>query len=239
MKRTGSVGIGGLNRKDDAARDQEALKIARVKTSSGASQPWNGRTDGSHSRALEQAISGSQSSHQFKPSGAVNPTGSTIAKLAQKLPSRLRPKSDKGKQNGKTRFFNPTGQSLRGVDKWGSGAFGAARDGGRRRHSGTDFLATEGQQILAVATGYVTKLGYPYADNLAYRYVEITTTSNYAIRHFYVCPGMDISIGVWVAGGSVIGTYQSLATRYPSITEHVHIEIRKSGQLINPTALFP
>lgn len=139
-------------------------------------------------------------------------------------------------------FVNPTGNGIRGCDIHGCGEFGASRIHGS--HRGTDYIAGlgstgTGQDILAVRGGMVSKIGYPYWDDLSYRYVEITTLDGYRIREFYVSPIDGLKRGSLVEAGQVIGTYQSLQRRYPEITDHVHVEIMKNGKHIDPALLIP
>jgi len=56
---------------------------------------------------------------------------------------------------------------IRGLDSYGSGAFHAPR--GSRIHQGIDLLAAVGSKVHAILDGTVTKLGYPYADDLSFR----------------------------------------------------------------------
>lgn len=85
----------------------------------------------------------------------------------------------------------------------------------------------------------MTKIGFPYGDDLTYRYIEITSVAGYRVRHFYVQPASSISNGVMVKGGDVIGSYQSLNSRFPEIIEHVHIEVYKNGNVVDPTSIIP
>ena len=121
---------------------------------------------------------------------------------------------------------------IRQLDEWGSGEFGASRGG--RRHNGVDLVVDPDTAILATFEGVVTKLGYPYGDDLSYRYVQITA-NGYDLRIFYVKP--FVSVGDKVNKDSVIGVSQSLEKRYPGITPHVHFEIKKDGEYVDPTAL--
>lgn len=119
----------------------------------------------------------------------------------------------------------------RTVDNWGSGAFGAPR--GSRRHKGIDFAAPPGTVIHATVNGTVTKLGYPYGDDLSFRYVEVTSATNLRHRFFYVEP--LATLGQYVRVGDDIGTVQDTTVRYEGITNHVHYEILKpGGDPINP-----
>ncbi len=69
-------------------------------------------------------------------------------------------------------------------DAFGSGDFGASRDGGARTHNGQDYSAVPGSTVLSPVAGKVMKLGYPYGDDLSYRYVEIKDGENRRWRLF-------------------------------------------------------
>lgn len=127
---------------------------------------------------------------------------------------------------------------VRGKDTFGEGGFGARRDGGKRRHQGIDIIAEPDASVVSAVSGTVTKIGYPYGDDLSYRYVEVTTDDGYVVRHFYVSPANGLKVGDRVeAGRTQIGVSQNLDTRYKGITNHVHIEIRDpDGRIIDPTS---
>jgi len=127
----------------------------------------------------------------------------------------------------------------RGTDSWGSGEFGASR--GSRTHKGIDYACPAGAVIHSPVTGLVTKLGYPYADNLEYRYIEITTVDQLRHRIFYVEP--ISSKGDVISTGQVIGVCQDIAWKYyePDVgpmKNHIHYEILEAdGTPINPESL--
>jgi murein DD-endopeptidase MepM/ murein hydrolase activator NlpD len=116
--------------------------------------------------------------------------------------------------------------TLRPNDKFGSGKFGASR--GKRTHNGIDLAA----QVLALKSGTVTKIGYPYGDDLFFRYVQITDEEGIDWRYFYVQP--TIKKGSYIEKGQAIGVMQCTGKRYPEITPHVHLEIKKDGQFLEP-----
>lgn len=121
--------------------------------------------------------------------------------------------------------------SRRGQDAWGSGEFGAPR--GDRTHKGVDFACYPDTLIYPIHVGRVSKLGYPYSDDLNFRYVEITDERGFRCRYFYIDPSVDEDqhVGLY----TVLGKSQKLGERYESITEHVHIEVyRPNGGLLNP-----
>ena len=120
---------------------------------------------------------------------------------------------------------------VRSWDAHGSGEYGAPR--GERTHNGVDFAAMPESGCLSLNTGTVTKLGYPYADDLSYRYVEVTDNDGYRCRYFYIDPAVEL--GDVVCAGAVLGHVQTLEPRYPRITDHVHFEvIGPDGQYVDP-----
>jgi len=124
----------------------------------------------------------------------------------------------------------PTILDKRISDKWGEGHFGASR--GDRTHNGVDFCCPAGSAILAPVDGLVTKLGYPYGNDLSFRYVQITTPDGYDHRIFYVNP--LVQDGDKVKKDQIIGLAQDLTKRYVGITEHIHYEVRYKGEYLNP-----
>ena len=117
------------------------------------------------------------------------------------------------------------------ADSYGQGHFGASR--GSRTHKGIDFVCHPGTRVCAPSGGKVTKLGYPYGDDLSFRYVQITDDDGYNHRLFYVQP--SVQVGDFIVKGAVVGEVQSLDNRYKGITEHCHYEIKdKDGNVIDP-----
>lgn len=130
--------------------------------------------------------------------------------------------------DGQPDFANPTDAAPRTWDHFGSGAYGASRDGGVRHHAGVDYAAVAGQAVKAPISGYVTRIGYAYDDDLSFRYVEITNPAlRYQARVLYVSP--EVAVGETVRLGEAIGEAQTLQGRYPGITDHVHLEVARLG----------
>ncbi len=142
--------------------------------------------------------------------------------------------------DGRFDLARPVEHAVRGIDAYGSGAFGASRDGGRRAHHGVDFVATPGEPIRAPIAGVVTRVGAAYAGQDTLQYVEIAnSTTRYTARVLYVGPA--VQPGWTVAAGDVIGRAQDLAARYPAgMTNHVHVELTggKGGRL-DPLVVLP
>ncbi|MCE3288559.1 MAG: peptidase [Caulobacter sp.] len=134
-------------------------------------------------------------------------------------------------------FVNPTGQAPRLHDAFGNGEFGASRDGGSRHHEGVDYTADADQAVAAPISGFVTKIGYAYGGDDSLRFIEITNPAiGYVARAFYVDPG--VAVGQAVRLGQTIGTVASLQSHYPGITDHVHLEVMKSGERLNAETLI-
>lgn len=125
--------------------------------------------------------------------------------------------------------------TIRGCDKFGCGHFGAKR--GDRLHRGVDLVITAGEPFESLCSGKVTKLGYVYKGDMQLRYVEVTTKAGQRWRYHYVTPA--VSVGSMVRTGDTLGAVQSLQTRYPGITDHVHFEIIDgAGEYLDPTSII-
>jgi murein DD-endopeptidase MepM/ murein hydrolase activator NlpD len=130
-------------------------------------------------------------------------------------------------------------------DPAGSGAFKASRvtkvkgKAANRIHKGIDLVCDPGDLVVAPITGKVFKIGYPYATDLDYRYVEIRNGSGLSCRVFYVEP--DVVKGQMVEAGERIGHAQDVSAHYKfdsrggiryrtnKMLPHVHLEFRTSS----------
>jgi len=112
-------------------------------------------------------------------------------------------------------------------DSQGSGEWRSRR--GKRPHKGIDYQVTPGAFIKSHVNGKVTKLGYPYGDDLSYRYVEVTDYAGLRHRFFYVEP--YAKEGELIQAGAVLGWAQDVAARYPAnetrgeMQPHIHYEV--------------
>lgn len=122
----------------------------------------------------------------------------------------------------------------RAFDDYGSGEYHASR--GNRLHNGIDYQCSPGTEIVAPVTGRVTKIGYPYRNDTATRYVQITDAKGEHHRVFYVEPRCKAGDAV-TFGVSVIGVAQDIAAKYTNghMNNHVHYEVlRPDGGYRNP-----
>lgn len=121
--------------------------------------------------------------------------------------------------------------NYRECDGQGCGHYGASR--GARTHKGVDMACVPGTEVASPVTGQVTKLGWPYADKPAVRYVEITA-EGYRFRLFYVSP--SVKEGEFVQLGQTVGRSQKLESMERGGTQHVHFEImNEGGGYVDPT----
>ena len=122
---------------------------------------------------------------------------------------------------------------IRQPDPAGSGEFGAPR--GDHTHRGIDFECMPLTGILSLCDGQVTKLGYPYGDDLNYRYVQVTDVDGLDHRVFYISPDVEVGQTV-VEGVTQIGTAQDITSRYPDqgMTNHIHYEIKNGSRYLDP-----
>jgi murein DD-endopeptidase MepM/ murein hydrolase activator NlpD len=141
--------------------------------------------------------------------------------------------------DGQLDLAQPVDHAMRGVDAYGSGAFGASRDGGSRAHRGIDLVATPGEPVRAPISGVITRIGAAYAGQERLTYVEIVNPdTHYTARLLYVGP--TVEAGAAVAAGDVVGSAQDLAQRYPhGITNHVHVEFDgRRGARLDPAVVL-
>jgi hypothetical protein len=132
-------------------------------------------------------------------------------------------------------LLNPTGGVVRGTDSWGSGCYGAIRDGGSRVHRGVDLEGMVGQWVVSPYDGKITRFPRPYGDGGAGdRGIEIVIPKiDRRIKLFYVAhiPKLEMT---FVKRGDRIGRLLSLEARYPGITPHVHVELWQEDFRVEP-----
>lgn len=140
-------------------------------------------------------------------------------------------------------WVNPTGKGVRN-DPAGSGAFGLARerDGRRYAHRGLDLEAVAGENVLAPIDGIVERVGLVYANDVQWRLMVLAGDEygqRIEVKLMYVVPRMEV-IGHRVKAGDPIGAAQDITKKYPGrgMKPHVHVEVRKGGDLVDPTGLF-
>lgn len=145
-------------------------------------------------------------------------------------------------------WVNPTGGEVRGQDGYGCGSFGVCTrrspSGAVTGHQGTDYVSAAGEEVRAVTSGTVdkTNLFVRRGDDSLW-YVKIKTSDGYVIRQGYIDRAtITVDAGDIVTAGQVIGKASSLQQAYPPIrtgvmTDHIHVDIRRNGAVVNPETL--
>jgi murein DD-endopeptidase MepM/ murein hydrolase activator NlpD len=126
-------------------------------------------------------------------------------------------------------------QMSRTKDGFGSGQFGAHRS--THIHAGLDIKARAGQMIFAPISGNIIRTAQPYPGDARYGGLVIQGNGSwigYEIKIFYV-EGFFCGM---VKAGDHLGFAQDLNIKYKGITNHVHLEVRKNGMLLNPSDIW-
>jgi murein DD-endopeptidase MepM/ murein hydrolase activator NlpD len=124
-----------------------------------------------------------------------------------------------------------TNQKSRIKDAWGVGLYGASRE--ERLHKGLDIVAQPGDRIVAPFIGDNVREAVPYSNDPSYRGIVIKGIDDwtgYEMKVFYV----EGLLSGRIVKGQEIGTVQNLTIRYPGITNHIHVEVKKNGVQIDP-----
>jgi hypothetical protein len=139
-----------------------------------------------------------------------------------------------------------TKSGSRGEDgDYGSGQWHAVRTD--HIHQGLDLKAEAGEIIRSPIDGVVTRDGAAYRKGDPehhYRLIEIRGDGKwegYSIKLLYVLGFLSGR----VEEGQPVGVAQDLRPRYPAnarhkqpITNHIHMEVRKDGRVIDPRSIY-
>jgi len=113
---------------------------------------------------------------------------------------------------------------------WISSYFGLRKDpfsGYITRHKGLDIAAKKGDNIIATASGLVTWVGKKSGYG---QLIEIKHSNNLVTRYGH-CKETLVEIGQLIKQGDIIGKVGSSGR---STGPHVHYEVIKNGQKLNP-----
>ena len=132
-------------------------------------------------------------------------------------------------------------RGFRDTDAYGSGVFGASRDGGARKHMGRDLIARPGDLVVAPFPCTLKRIGLAYPSLrllddsiLMLHLVELEGAADFSgwrSRLLYV--GTDLAVGTTFDEGDVIGKAENVSAYYTAkhpgeakpITNHVHWEV--------------
>lgn len=102
-----------------------------------------------------------------------------------------------------------------------------------RVHCGVDISADAGTEVLAAANGTISKVEY---DPMMGQTVEITHDGGYVTvyKNLQTKIAEGVEVGASVTAGDVIGYVGDTALVEISESPHLHIEMTKDGENINP-----
>ena len=99
-----------------------------------------------------------------------------------------------------------------------------------RAHSGVDLEAESGQQVIAAANGVIERV---FDSNMG-KCVEIDHQNGYKTIYANLDENIQIKQGDEVAEGDVIGLVGNTALGDATDMPHLHFEITKDGENVNP-----
>lgn len=129
------------------------------------------------------------------------------------------------------------GQKSRVKDGYGSGQYGSSRDKGKREHDGIDIVVAAGEEIFSPIKGEIVREAVPYGNDPNYKGIVIKGIEKwkgYEIKIFYA-EGLFSGMA---SPSQKIGNAQNIKAKYPGITNHIHLEVRLSGILIDPFTIW-
>ena len=119
------------------------------------------------------------------------------------------------------------------ADAKGDGRFWAPRSGGRR-HRGIDILAALKSPVRAIRSGRVVRVGTHRGLG---RFVELEHRHHLQTLYAHL-DAVLVEAGARVRQGAVIGTVGKTGNaRHPWITPHLHVEVWRDGEPMDPQAL--
>lgn len=132
--------------------------------------------------------------------------------------------------NQKVRTYDAT-------DPYGSGEYGASRDGGERLHNGIDLIALPGVPVYSPFAGKITYKNKAYSDDSRFDTLHITNTDgDIRVKLLYV--KSSLNEGDEVFSNQVVGSVQDLSPKYRGIKNHLHVELYINGIAQDPTPYF-
>lgn len=99
-----------------------------------------------------------------------------------------------------------------------------------RIHTGIDILCPYGTEVLSCEKGTVTDVGY---DMLFGNYVEVTL-NDFVLRYTSLETGITHSVGDEINKGDVVGYLSDSCISEVCDMPHLHFEMKKSGEYVNP-----
>lgn len=126
----------------------------------------------------------------------------------------------------------------------------APTGGASTHHSGIDIGAPEGSKILSICDGYVSFVGFKGAGG----FTITIDSSSYTISYCHVNPNITVQISEFISKGEIISKVgpkyvenvpnnpyhdsTGKSTNGATTGPHLHLTIKKEGQLIDPLSII-
>lgn len=104
-----------------------------------------------------------------------------------------------------------------------------------RTHGGVDLAAELGQEVRAAKAGTVMAV---YEDDYYGMTVVLQHTGGYTTSYCGLTAEIPVSAGEEVAGGQVIGTVGDTALIETAMDSHLHFEVCKNGEQVDPASFL-
>ena len=105
-----------------------------------------------------------------------------------------------------------------------------------RTHSGLDIGATMGTKVLAIAAGTVTEI---YEDGLMGTTVVVDHGEGLTSAYSNLAAQATVEPGDGVETGDILGAVGDSAIGESGLAPHLHLEVWKDGQTVNPMDYLP
>lgn len=104
-----------------------------------------------------------------------------------------------------------------------------------RTHNGTDFVCPVGTEVKAIGKGVVTEVS---AEGISGMTVKVEHAGGYTAVYANLDENAMCKVGDEVNAGDVIGKVGKTMLSEIGEQEHLHLEVLKSSQYIDPMSLF-
>ena len=105
-----------------------------------------------------------------------------------------------------------------------------------RTHAGLDIAAEEGFSVLCVSDGVVSEI---IEDDLMGVTVVVEHPDGLVSIYSNLAQELAVSVGQEVDTGTVLGTVGATAIAESAMATHLHLEMTKDGEAVDPTAYLP
>ena len=105
-----------------------------------------------------------------------------------------------------------------------------------RTHDGVDLAAGEGTNVLCVSDGVVKEV---FVDDLMGATVVVDHQNGVISTYSNLSADPVAAVGQEVEAGSVLGTVGATAIAESTLPSHLHLEMTRDGEAVDPVSLFP